>query len=118
MMSKQYKEILEYLQNSHSGARMMGDTELELRIARAIMAFEADVYEDIFADGLIEKEIEKEMSATIHYKVKQEIIKTNSDKIRNMTDEEMAAFIEKHFCHGYGRELILKWLKEKADAEI
>ena len=72
-MTKQYKEILEYLQNSHSGARMMKDMELELRIARAIIAFEADTHEDIFVDDLIEREIEKEMSETIHYKVKQEV---------------------------------------------
>lgn len=42
---------------------------------------------------------------------------TNAEKIRLMSDEEMAAFLEKHFCHER-RDLILEWLKEKADAEI
>lgn len=42
---------------------------------------------------------------------------TNAEKIRCMSDEEMAAFLEKHFCHER-RDLILEWLKEKADAEI
>ena len=87
-MTKQYEEILEYLQNSHSGARMMRDTELELRIARAITAFEADVYEDIFADGLIEREIEKEMSATIHYKVKQEVDEDLIKALRCLASED------------------------------
>lgn len=42
---------------------------------------------------------------------------TNAEKIRLMSDEEMAPFLEKHFCHER-RDSILEWLKEKADAEI
>ena len=42
---------------------------------------------------------------------------TNAEKIRCMRDEEMALFLEKQFCHER-RDSILKWLKEKADAEI
>ena len=43
---------------------------------------------------------------------------TNAEKIRCMSDEEMAIFFEKRFCHGIGYDLILKWLGENADAEI
>ena len=42
---------------------------------------------------------------------------TNAEKIRLMSDEEMASFLEKHFCHER-QDSISEWLKEKADAEI
>lgn len=43
---------------------------------------------------------------------------TNADRIRAMTDEELAVWISKHDCHtnlyGYDpTEAILEWLKEK-----
>ena len=66
----------------------MKDMELELRIARAITAFEADVHEDIFADGLIERGIEKEMSETIHYKVKQEVDEDLIKALRCLASED------------------------------
>lgn len=45
---KDYKEILEYLENCYTGARAMDDVEMELRISRAIVAFKADIYKNIF----------------------------------------------------------------------
>lgn len=36
---------------------------------------------------------------------------TNGDRIRNMTDEELAEFITIQFCHGIGKDLIAKWLQ-------
>ena len=42
---------------------------------------------------------------------------TRAEKIRLMSDEEMAAFLEKYFCHER-QDSILEWLKEKADAEV
>ena len=49
---KQQEEILNYLEYSYSGAKMLGDEETMLRISRAIVAFKADVYTDIFKDDI------------------------------------------------------------------
>lgn len=37
---------------------------------------------------------------------------TNADKIRSMTDEELAEFLSNTFSHGYGKDSILNWLQE------
>ena len=39
---EQKKIILEYLENSYTGARMMDDAELMCRLSRAIIAFSYD----------------------------------------------------------------------------
>lgn len=49
---KQQEEILNYLECSYSGAKMLGDEETMLRLSRAIVAFKADVYTDIFKDDI------------------------------------------------------------------
>ena len=49
---KQQEEILNYLESSYSGAKMLGDEETMLRISRAIVAFKVDVYTDIFKDDI------------------------------------------------------------------
>lgn len=46
---------------------------------------------------------------------------TNADAIRQMTDEELAAWINKHDCHinlyGYdGIEAVLEWLKQEVES--
>lgn len=41
-MNDQEKNILEYLENSYIGAKMMDDISAMVRIARAIDAFKAD----------------------------------------------------------------------------
>lgn len=43
--------------------------------------------------------------------------KTNADRIRNMTNEELAEFLTKQFCHGVGENLIKEWLESECDAE-
>lgn len=58
-MTDNQKSILEYLENSYSGAKMMDDIETQERIARAILAFEADPEIEIFSKEFIEKEIMK-----------------------------------------------------------
>lgn len=45
-MDDQQKMILEYLENSYTGAKMMGDPETMVRIARAIEAFNLPVDDD------------------------------------------------------------------------
>ncbi len=40
---------------------------------------------------------------------------TIADKIRGMTNEEMAKYICEKFCHGVGEDLILNWLRYKAE---
>ena len=45
---------------------------------------------------------------------------TNADKIRAMTDEELAGWIIKHDCHtllyGYNpKDAVLDWLKQEVD---
>ena len=49
---KQQEEILNYLESSYSGAKMLGDEETMLRLSRAIVAFKTDVYTDIFKDDI------------------------------------------------------------------
>ena len=39
---------------------------------------------------------------------------TNADRIRGMSDEELAKFITQQFCHGIGEKLILDWLQQPA----
>lgn len=41
---------------------------------------------------------------------------TNADRIRSMTDEELAEFLTKKFCHGIGENLIKEWLESECDA--
>lgn len=50
---KNYKEILEYLENCYTGAKAMDDTEMELRIGRAVAAFKADIYINIFRSDFL-----------------------------------------------------------------
>ena len=40
---------------------------------------------------------------------------TNGERIRNMSDEELAKFISVQFCHGYGEPQILEWLKQPVE---
>lgn len=53
------KDIEEYLENSYSGAEMMDDPELMLRISRAVAAFRADPEEDIFTEKFTEEYISR-----------------------------------------------------------
>lgn len=41
------KDVLDYLRNSHSGARMLDDIEIQIKLERAIAAFEADLHEKV-----------------------------------------------------------------------
>lgn len=45
-MDDQQKMILEYLENSYTGAKMMGDLETMVRVARAIEAFNLPIDDD------------------------------------------------------------------------
>lgn len=47
MDNKQKKVILDYLENSYTGARMMDDVELMCRLSRAILAFSYDDLENM-----------------------------------------------------------------------
>ncbi len=40
---------------------------------------------------------------------------TNADRIREMSDEELADYFSKTFCHGYGKPQFIEWLKQPAD---
>lgn len=40
---------------------------------------------------------------------------TNGERIRNMSDEELAKFISVQFCHGYGEPQILEWIKQPVE---
>lgn len=54
-MNKQINGIKDYLENAYSGAKMMGDVECMVRIARALAALQADVEVDIFTEEFVEK---------------------------------------------------------------
>ena len=42
---------------------------------------------------------------------------TNAQKIRAMSDEEMAEFLSKTFCHGYGGPQLIEWLQRPAEED-
>lgn len=49
LMNKREEEILEYLEQSYSGAKMMDDESCQVRLARAIAAFNSDPEVSAFA---------------------------------------------------------------------
>lgn len=48
---KQKQEVIDFLESTYTGAKMMGDDEVMLRASRALLAFKADVHKDIFHRG-------------------------------------------------------------------
>mgnify|MGYP004485380317 FL=1 len=57
-MNKAEKEVMKYLENSYSGARIMGDESCQIRLARAIVAFSSDPSEnpsDLFTEKFMNK---------------------------------------------------------------
>jgi len=54
-MTEKQNAILEYLETSLTGAKILDDEDSMLRIFRAIVAFKSSTDEDIFVDGVIEK---------------------------------------------------------------
>ena len=59
-MKKQEEEIINYLETAYSGAKMMADEECMIRVSRAIIAFKADPYNEVFAEKFIKEKIAKE----------------------------------------------------------
>lgn len=49
--------IIRFLEDSYTGAKAYGNEETMLRLSRALIAFQADVHEDIFLPEIIEKHI-------------------------------------------------------------
>lgn len=47
---KQKQEVIDFLENTYTGAKMKGDEEVMLRASRALLAFKADVHKDIFIE--------------------------------------------------------------------
>lgn len=47
---KQKQEVIDFLENTYTGAKMMGDEEVMLRASRALLAFKTDVHKDIFIE--------------------------------------------------------------------
>ena len=43
--------------------------------------------------------------------------KTNAQKIRAMSDEELAEFLSKTFCYGYGGQQLIEWLQQSAEED-
>ena len=68
MDTKQYSIILADLENALTGARMLDDTEMVLRLSRAIAAFEADVDKDIFIENFVEDIVIPKMLQNIKQK--------------------------------------------------
>lgn len=42
---------------------------------------------------------------------------TNADRIRSMTDEELAEYFSEEFAGGFGKKEYLDWLKSSAERE-
>lgn len=59
-MAGQIDSVLNMLEHSYSGAKMMGDTVVELRISRAIAALKAPVEQEIFTEEFKEWWVSKE----------------------------------------------------------
>ena len=58
-LSTQISNIKQYLEECHSGAKMAGNIEDQLRIGRALVALEADPYTEIFLENVLEKIINR-----------------------------------------------------------
>lgn len=43
---------------------------------------------------------------------------TNGDFIRGMTDYELAHWLSKTFCHGYGEYDFLRWLRQLHEEDL
>lgn len=56
-MNQPQNEIIEYLECAYLGAKALGDEEAMLRISRALLAFKADPYKDIFLDNFVEESL-------------------------------------------------------------
>lgn len=41
--------------------------------------------------------------------------RTRADEIRSMSNEKLANFLSKTFCHGMGTENILEWLQQPTE---
>ena len=54
-MNEHMNTVKDYLEHSYSGAKMMDDVEGMLRIARALAALQADIYDEIFKEEFLEK---------------------------------------------------------------
>ena len=46
---------------------------------------------------------------------KDTYVPTNADRIRAMSDEELAEFLSKTFCNGYGGQQLIEWLQMPAE---
>ena len=44
-------------------------------------------------------------------------VKTNAQKIRAMSDKELAEFLSKTFCNGYGGTQLIEWLQRPAEED-
>lgn len=64
-MSKPQQEILEYLEHSYTGARMMDDVETMTKLSRAIAAFNAPTDKDIFTEEFMEEHIRTTIYSTV-----------------------------------------------------
>lgn len=50
---KQKEKVIEYLENTYMGAKMVGDDEVMLRTSRALLAFKANLHKDIFSEDAV-----------------------------------------------------------------
>lgn len=48
---KQKQEVIDFLENTYTGAKMMGDEEVMLRASRALLAFKADTGQVTYGHG-------------------------------------------------------------------
>jgi hypothetical protein len=58
-LSTQISNIKQHLEECHSGAKMAGNIEDQLRIGRALVALEADPYTEIFLENVLEEVINR-----------------------------------------------------------
>lgn len=56
-MSEEQKEIILYLEHAYVGAKALHDEETMLRISRALLAFKADPYKDVFSEEFTEESL-------------------------------------------------------------
>lgn len=61
----------------------------------------------------------KEYEAEEHDGESTEMVRTNADRIRSMTDEELAEWIEDFSCdeQKFDKEAVLEWLKSEVGCE-
>lgn len=67
---KQKHEVIDFLENTYTGAKMVGDEEVMLRASRALLAFKADVHHRRECAGVLIPDRERILGSSFFFILK------------------------------------------------